>query len=495
MSSLRSRSPEALYHAIPQAPMASHPILQTEPDIEMEDEGDPDGAHESTHPHFTHVDARVRWIFFILGCAVLLPWNVMITATPYFMARLSTSPIRLTFSSYLSTSFTASNSIFLAHATATSKKNAPSRQIIVSILCLSVLTSLLTFSTFVHTTSGFFFAFVLLNGIAQAAFGSYLQTSCIAVASLFGPTAVQPMMSGQAGVAVVVSGVQVLSALASVRGDSEAKVSSIPTGGHGEAEERSAFVFFGLSTLFLLASAGAQVWLTNMPVYKTVAGSLEARAKTDADEIDGEEAQGLVSRGRQDASEEKGKIFRIAKANMIYEVAVAYVFVVTLAVFPPITTSVAPTNPSMHPLLFSSIHFFVFGVGDFCGRYVCSFPRLLTWSPKRLLALSLARTLFVPLFLMCNVQRPSSSAYTPIINSDFIFMLILFLFALSNGYVSSMCMMSAPSLEHNHRLKSRADIDVAATVANFCLILGLAAGSIMSFAVRGAVCHCNPFTS
>ncbi len=75
MSSLRSRSPEALYHAIPQAPLASHPVLPAEPDIEMEDEGDPDGAHESTHPHFTHVDTRVRWIFFILGCAVLLPWN------------------------------------------------------------------------------------------------------------------------------------------------------------------------------------------------------------------------------------------------------------------------------------------------------------------------------------------------------------------------------------------------------------------------------------
>ncbi len=139
-------------------------------------------------------------------------------------------------------------------------------------------------------------------------------------------------MSGQAGVAVVVSGVQVLSALASVRGDSDIEASSVPTGGHGEAEERSAFVFFGLSTLFLLASAGAQVWLTNMPVYKTVAGSLEARAKTDADEIDGEETQGLVSHGRHDAPEleEKRKIFRIAKANVVYEVAVAYVFVVTL---------------------------------------------------------------------------------------------------------------------------------------------------------------------
>lgn len=55
-------------------------------------------------------------------------------------------------------------------------------------------------------------------------------------------------------------------------------------------------------------------------------------------------------------------------------------------------------------------------------------------------------------------------------------------------------MMSAPSLEHNPRLRGRReDVDVAATVAGFCLVGGLALGSIASFAVRGVVCACNPF--
>jgi len=55
-------------------------------------------------------------------------------------------------------------------------------------------------------------------------------------------------------------------------------------------------------------------------------------------------------------------------------------------------------------------------------------------------------------------------------------------------------MMSAPSLEHNPRLKGRReDVDVAATVASFCLGGGLVLGSMASFAVRAAVCDCNPF--
>jgi len=76
-----------------------------------------------------------------------------------------------------------------------------------------------------------------------------------------------------------------------------------------------------------------------------------------------------------------------------------------------------------------------------------------------------------------------------------LFILLLFAFGLSNGYLSTLCMMSAPSLEHNPRLKGRKeDVDVAATVASFCLVGGLVIGSIASFAVRAAVCGCNPFT-
>jgi equilibrative nucleoside transporter 1/2/3 len=111
--------------------------------------------------------------------------------------------------------------------------------------------------------------------------------------------------------------------------------------------------------------------------------------------------------------------------------------------------------------------------------------------------MSFSRILFIPLFLMCNVQRsPTSSSSLPIINSDVVFILILLAFGVSNGYICSMCMMAAPSLEHNPRLNGRADdVDDAATVASFFLIGGLTLGSISSFAVRAAICGCNPFRS
>ena len=97
---------------------------------------------------------------------------------------------------------------------------------------------------------------------------------------------------------------------------------------------------------------------------------------------------------------------------------------------------------------------------------------------------------------MCNIRRGNlAEPSQPFIGSDTIFMLLLLLFGWSNGYLSSLCMMAAPSLDHNPRLKGRVDdVHVAATVANFCLVGGLMVGSFASFAVKSAICLCNPFT-
>ncbi|KAF8665567.1 hypothetical protein AX16_000026 [Volvariella volvacea WC 439] len=515
-------SPEALYHALAQSPNPNASDVQ----IDLAGDGDVDDPEHdpvlapADVPQVV-VDKNIKLIHFILGCAVLLPWNVMITAIPFFLKRVEGSPLRAGCSSYIAITFTLSNFSFLAHATATSKQTIPSQQTRRCILFLALLNGLLTLSTFISAPPTLFFLFIIVDGALQAAAGSYLTTSLIAVASLFGPSAVQSMYAGQAAVAVAVSGVQVISAVGSLWGLPRESVQSYVS--DGTPEERSAFMFFTLSTVFLIASALAHNWLVKSQVYKTVAAPLEQRTKAAylSTPGQGEERQGLVSASRsQTWAEQKAQIIRVAKGNITYEIGVAYVFLVTLAVFPPITISILPTNPATHPLLFSAVHFLVFNIGDFLGRYLCSFASLLIWSSKRLLGLSLARTLFIPLFLMCNVQRPTpipapiapvanlliraaSTLPGPIISSDFLYMLILFLFGVSNGYLSSMFMMSVPSIAHNPFLaerqatagakKAREDVDVSATVASFCLVGGLVIGSAASFVVRAAVCACNPF--
>jgi solute carrier family 29 (equilibrative nucleoside transporter), member 1/2/3 len=206
---------------------------------------------------------------------------------------------------------------------------SPSRRIVFATSCLAVLSLLLTLSTFIHLAPGVFFAFVISNGIAQAGSGSYLQTSVIAVASVFGPAAVQAVMSGQAAVAVVVSGVQVLSAITSLWGIPEKEIATYRS--DGKAEERSAFLFFGLSTLFLLFTIGVHQWLVTTQAYKTVVRPTRMQGVVQLDEGSFDETQRLVSMGgRSSILDDKAQILRVAKANVKYEFAVAYVFIVTL---------------------------------------------------------------------------------------------------------------------------------------------------------------------
>jgi solute carrier family 29 (equilibrative nucleoside transporter), member 1/2/3 len=138
----RSLSPTALYHAVPHSPNVDDttlpPTLASDSHVLLDDEP----SDEPVGPASAEiVNAQIRWIHFVLGCAVLLPWNgayslfslskahfltscfaALITAVPYFLSRVEGSPLRATFSSYLSFSFTGPSLIFVAHAAATSKQ-------------------------------------------------------------------------------------------------------------------------------------------------------------------------------------------------------------------------------------------------------------------------------------------------------------------------------------------------------------------------------------
>lgn len=442
------------------------------------------------------LSGRIRTVHFLLGCAVLLPWNAMITATPYFLSRLEGSSFKISFSSYLSLTFNVCGFVSLAHATATSKEASPSRRVFGGASIVAAFCAMLAFSTYFHPSPDGFFVFVMFSTVCMAVAGSYVQNAVIVVASLFGPMGMQAVMSGQAAVGVVVSAVQLFSAAASIR------ITSIPssfirsTNGE-EAEVRAAFSFFGISTIFMLICIGAHTWLTRTPAYKAMIASLEQQRK--AIRRPSTTTESLVSvTSSSPRMEGREHIWRVGKSNVAFNFALAYVFVITLAVFPPITVSILPTNPVVHPLLFSAFHFLVFNVGDLLGRTICSWPQALIWSSTKILILSVARTLFIPLFLLCNVQRSfsPSSLLSPdaVITSDSLYMLILLAFGFSNGYVTSIGMIAAPSIEHNPQLKGRReDVDVAATLGSFSIVGGLALGSLVSFAVRAALCECNPF--
>jgi len=150
------------------------------------------------------------------------------------------------------------------------------------------------------------------------------------LASLFGVSAMQAVVSGQAAVGVAVSAIQLLSALASVK--------TSPAGAtimrEQAAETRSAFVFFALSTVFYIFSAGAYAWLMKTPEYREIKGGRSTRrvsmSMSQSFTADGE-GVGLVSGRSRDATPSPvARMIAMIKTNLPFNFTVAWVFIVTL---------------------------------------------------------------------------------------------------------------------------------------------------------------------
>ncbi|KAG8907507.1 hypothetical protein FRB99_003880 [Tulasnella sp. 403] len=465
-------------------------------------------------------EAKIKRAHHVLGAASLLSWNAMITTMPYFLARLDGSSLKSPFPSYLSLTFSLLGFLGLAHAAASTKQANSSLRIRRSALILIAALFLLSMSPFIPSNATPFFLFVLVNAAVQATCGAYFQSAVVALASLFGPYAIQAVFSGQAAVGVLVCLTQFITTAATLGKKKSDSTQDQPTDDHRRQASVSAFLFFSISTAFLGFTLWMYTWLVGLPAYKAVVVPAEAAKAVgivvedigDDEPLDHvpspDEERHLLSVQIQSEVKASVSVWKVARKNWAYNFAVFYVFVITLAVFPPITASIESTHNTsgdfaslFSPIVFNVLHFLVFNIGDYIGRALCSYPHLVFSSPKKLVLASLARTSFIPFFLACNLQQPTSpqsptgSLITeqPLINSDVIYLLGLLLFGITNGHLGTLCMICASSPEYNLRLKLE-QVEIAAVVAQFCLAGGLAVGSLMSFAVRGIVCQCNPFT-
>lgn len=200
------------------------------------------------------------------------------------------------------------------------------------MLCLALLTCLLTLSTFFHLSEGILATFIITTAITLASCGAYLQTSVVAVASLFGPTAIQSLISGQAVVAVTLSAVQLISATGSLHASQTGPA-------EGVAETKSARLFFGISTSFLFACGAANAWMTRLPSFKAVVPDdepwIRRRLSLSADPRS-PRSPSLSSPhvGASDSKANWDRILSVARRNILYEITVAYVFMTTLVSCP-----------------------------------------------------------------------------------------------------------------------------------------------------------------
>eukprot|EP00088_Acartia_fossae_P026451 TRINITY_DN2728_c0_g1_i3.p1 TRINITY_DN2728_c0_g1~~TRINITY_DN2728_c0_g1_i3.p1 ORF type:complete len:453 (+),score=98.00 TRINITY_DN2728_c0_g1_i3:47-1360(+) len=416
-------------------------------------------------------------IFFWLGIGTLLPWNMFITVNAYWNDKFGnvtvksngtiisqeTEDLTKVWGGYLSVCSMVPNVLLLILNGAFGHRFKTQPRLLVSltfVILLFVFTSVMVQidtdlwqSTFMYLT----LASVVVININAAIF----QGGILGVAGKFPPAYMGAVFSGQA-----VGGIF-------------ASVSNVVFLATGASPTMSAFFCFLLSVVFLASAMVAYIFATRSEFYKFYLGENTQASVDDHKLLD-------VSSEQQSKIPVKVNPLTILLDIWPYGLAVLMCFLVTLACFPAVTVRVVSTvsEGSWPTTFFIPVCCFVlFNVGDYLGRQMAEW---IQWpKPGRkesvfVLALSLLRIAFLPLFLLCNLAPESRTIMPVVIESDTAYIIIMAIFSISNGYIGSICMMCAPQTVKESEAQTAASLMVAllgiglgtgAFLSNFCALL------------------------
>jgi len=442
-------------------------------------------------------------IFYWLGIGTLLPWNMFITVVAYWNYKFRTIPLvsditvlavtsnvtddvtdQLTglngttpadpepnemqkaWGGYLAVASMVPNVTFLILNGVVGHKFRTLPRLVISLVF--VILSFIFTSVMVQVDTDSWQSTFLTVTLVSVAFininAAIFQGGILGVAGKFPPAYMGAVFSGQAVGGIFASGTNVV-VLAM-----------------GATATQSAFFCFVLSVVFLLTALVAYAVATRTDFYQHYLGE----KTTDADtKIEDSKLLQKEGSSRIPVKVNPGRVLIMISP---YAAAVLLCFLVTLGTFPAITMQVVSTIDIIEEeYTFAGAWaknfyvpvacFLLFNIGDYAGRFLAG---LIQWPrPGKLggyitLGMSLARFVFIPLFLMCNV-RPGSREVTSVqFESDVAYIIIMALFSISNGYVGSICMISGPQVVRPEEAQTAASLMVA------LLGLGLGIGSFLS---------------
>ncbi|XP_075044765.1 equilibrative nucleoside transporter 2 isoform X2 [Mixophyes fleayi] len=171
-------------------------------------------------------------------------------------------------------------------------------------------------------------------------------------------------------------------------------------------------------------------------------------------------------------------ICTVLKKIWVMALTIVLTFSATLAVFPAITAKVTSSVESEGWRKFFTpvCCFLIFNIMDWIGRSITS--KTLWPGPdcKYLPLMAAARFLFVPLFMLCNIDE--RHYLTSFFYNDVWFILFMILFSVSNGYFVSLPMCLAPKKVLPH------ERETTGALMTFFLALGLSLGAALSFGFK-----------
>lgn len=389
---------------------------------------------------------------------------MFLAAGPYFQHRFeSNEPILRNFQSAELSVSTITNLGSMFVLTKLQARASYPKRIMASLIINIAIFTLLAMSTrlFLGVSASVYFAFLILVVFGTSLATALCQNGVFAYVSGFGREEyTQGIMAGQGVAGVLPCIAQIVSVLSVPE--------MIVNGGVPQKATTSAFAYF------LTATVISTIALLAFALLLSRHGSRQ-RHKSVMDGSDGDDEN-------VEAQRESIPLYTLLRKLFWLAGAIFLTFAITM--FYPVFTqqieSVWPISGSLRlfqPASFIPLAFLFWNVGDLLGRLAPVIPALsLASRPQILFMLSLARIVFIPMYLLCNIHGRGAR-----FSSDTFYLVVVqFLFGLSNGYIGSSCMMG---------FVEWVDIEEREAAGGFmslCLVAGLTVGSLLSFLAAGS---------
>uniref|UniRef100_A0A8C7JCS0 Solute carrier family 29 member 1 (Augustine blood group) n=1 Tax=Oncorhynchus kisutch TaxID=8019 RepID=A0A8C7JCS0_ONCKI len=383
-------------------------------------------------------------IFFMLGLGTLLPWSFFMTATMYFTSRLrdptqistdkpyDRNPTEASYNNVSPLCATVPVLIFTCLNSVLHHRIPQKFRIMGSLAVILVLFLITAIAVKIDMAAGPFFTLTMIKIVIINSFGAILQGSLFGMAGLLPAKYTTPIMSGK-GLAGTFAAFSMICAIAS-----------------GSALNDVAFGYFLTACVVIILAIMSYAILPKLEFYR-------------------------YYNKRQSGN-------RLSDEIRVLALSVCFAFTVTIGVYPAVTVdvkSVVANGDAWEMYFIPVCCFLLFNLSDWAGR---SLTAVCTWPGKdsKLVPIFMvARVIFVPLFMLCNVQPRYN---LPVVfQHDAWFIVFMILFAFSSGYLASLCMCFGPKLVAPH------EAETAGAIMAFFLSLGLALGASFSFLFRAIV--------
>lgn len=433
-------------------------------------------------PLFTKLRYLPFLTFLFVGIGLLWPWNNILSATLYFQNNLfqSTTVYAKFFTSSMMTTSTITSLIFNLYLSKRqhSYNQRVTRGLFWQILTFLILTLLSYIVTLIkHIPVGLIFLLVMiLVGMSTVA-TALTQNGIMAIANVFGPQFSQSVMLGQAVAGVLPS--TVLFFVALIKNDNQ--VSDDPD---TETMNTSGVLFYFMTTVVVCVFS---IFLYRM---SNINGILLTMIKTSNKNGINVSRGGLVDQDnnllnyneavREQDNNIDNRMNTIPLGVLYYKLkylllSIFFTFVVTL-IFPVFASTIKVNKLPLDNTQFVPLVFTVWNIGDLYGRVLADLPTFKDprITPRVIFIYSLSRTFCIPLFLYFTLknQKPINKSLW----LDLTYILLQFLFGITNGHVISLSFMKVPE-----QLDTDEEKEAAGGLTSVFVSIGLAAGSLVSY--------------